>query len=128
MTELTEDILLARMNPGLHRVQSIIKEIRCGPYEFEVWPLGQSIYGLHAMLYRQDSNTGQWGWGFGGVQVLHGNGQPDSPSVDNIVKRCFVAARDYSEHEVREAFTYKGRRVFDPHQSVENLWEISRDV
>ncbi len=76
---------------------------------------------MQACLWREDTDTGKMGWGYGGLQYL-----PDDVTEDAIVKRCFVAVRDYAEHEVREAFTYKGRRVLDPHQSIENLWEISR--
>jgi hypothetical protein len=117
-----------RINPELHRVETIVDGVKCPPYEFDVWQIDQNYYGLYARLWRQDTNTGEWGWGRGGLHIIESSGQVDSPSVSAIVKRCFVAARDYSEHEVREAFTYNGRRVLDPHQSIESLWEISRDV
>lgn len=98
-----------RTNPALHRV-------------------AQNQFCLRAKLWRKDTDTGEMGWGYGGTQIVIGNGHDSSPTVDQIGKRCFVAARDYSEHEIREAFTYKGRRVLDPHQSIENLWEISREA
>lgn len=37
---------------------------------------------------------------------------------DAIVKTCFAAALMAEEHEAREAFKYKGTRVFDPHIKV----------
>jgi hypothetical protein len=42
---------------------------------------------------------------------------------DVVVKRFFVACRDYAEHEVREAFTWRGRRVLGPHVPLQTMWE-----
>lgn len=109
----------------LERIQEIIDRIKCPPYEFELTKGGPAsrVVLLQARLWRRDTNTGVEGYGYGGFHAIPVGAPPDA-----IVKRCFVAARDYAEHEVREAFTYKGRRVLDPHQTIQSLWEISREA
>lgn len=42
---------------------------------------------------------------------------------DTLVKTALAAALQAEEHECREAFTYKGVRLFDPHLSVQELME-----
>jgi hypothetical protein len=41
------------------------------------------------------------------------------------VRTALAAAIMAEEHEVRERFRYKNRRVFNPHYDVEKLAEIS---
>lgn len=119
-------------------IRDIISQVKCEPYEFrfdcfQCVRNGISAQGigcadpnhtwfLQATLERQDTHTGQWGTGFGGKQ-------PISPHMvlGEIVKRCFVACRDYAEHEVREAFMFRGRRVLGPHIDMLSLWEIAKN-
>lgn len=70
--------------------------------------------------YRPDVDKGTWAWGPGGKRYL-------SPHMtDSEIVRVFLgAALAYEEHEVREAFTYKGARIFGPHISVEAMVEIA---
>lgn len=44
---------------------------------------------------------------------------------DSLVKTALAAALQAEEHECREAFTYKGVRLFDPHLSVQKLMEVA---
>jgi hypothetical protein len=41
-----------------------------------------------------------------------------------IVQTALLAALTAEEHEAREAFRYKGKRVFNPHISIEALTEV----
>jgi hypothetical protein len=45
-----------------------------------------------------------------------------------LVQTAFKAVMTASEHEIRETFTYKGRRIFGPHFDVEALWSIAGKV
>lgn len=45
-----------------------------------------------------------------------------------LVQTAFKAVITATEHEVRETFMYKGRRIFGPHFDVDALWEVSRRV
>lgn len=42
-----------------------------------------------------------------------------------IVRTALAACLRSAEHRVREHFTYKGVRVFDPHVSIDALAEVS---
>lgn len=43
-----------------------------------------------------------------------------------VVQTAFKCILTSAEHRVREAFTYKGQRVFGPHFDVEALVELAR--
>lgn len=40
-----------------------------------------------------------------------------------LVKTALAAALQAEEHECREAFTYQGVRLFDPHTTIDKLME-----
>jgi hypothetical protein len=42
-------------------------------------------------------------------------------SESGVVKTAWLAAKQIVEHELMEAFRYQGKRVFDPHRTVEQL-------
>lgn len=69
---------------------------------------------------RPDTFTGVMGVGRGGKSYL-------SPYMTNseIVQRALGLGLSYVEHEFREGFTYKGKRIYGPHLDVEALWEIA---
>lgn len=74
---------------------------------------------VQACLWRTDCDSGEDGWGYGSQLMV-----VSMMSVDEIVRKFFVAARDYAEHEVREAFEYRGRKILGPHIGVHSLWEV----
>lgn len=55
----------------------------------------------------------------GAVKEWHGRKWylSDHMTEDEIVKTCFAAFKAAVEHEVMEAFRWKGQRVFNPHAS-----------
>jgi len=72
---------------------------------------------------REDVITGEWGTGYGGKAYL-------SPHMTDseLVQIIFGLYKAYWEHEARETFHWKGRRIFGPHISSEALWEVARRV
>ena len=42
-------------------------------------------------------------------------------SESGVVKTCFAACKMILEHEIMEAFLYRRKRVFDPHNTVGEL-------
>lgn len=52
---------------------------------------------------------------------------PDLLTEDGIVQTVFKAIQNAEEHEVRERFRYKGKRVFNPHATVADLLEVCGD-
>lgn len=70
--------------------------------------------------YRKDVVTGEMSYGKGGKAYL-------SPfaSDSELVQTVFGLYKGYWEHEARETFEWRGRRVFGPHISTEALWDIA---
>lgn len=119
----------------------LAEEIICPPYEWRIGcitcnalacrrvdgiPYDKSgpihYWFIEACLIRKDTHHDTLERGYGGKNIF-----PHTYSVDNVIKRFFVAARDYSEHEVREAFKWRGKRVLSPHMPLETLWEVMGD-
>lgn len=73
--------------------------------------------------WRKDVITGEMGYGFGGKAYL------SSHATDSeLVQTIFGLYKGYFEHEARESFEWRGRRVFGPHISTEALWDVARRV
>ncbi|WNN95131.1 hypothetical protein SEA_MAGRITTE_180 [Microbacterium phage Magritte] len=73
--------------------------------------------------YRMDVITKKMGWGRGGKYW------PSPHSTRNeIVQAIFGLYKGYWEHEARENFTYRGRRVFGPHMDVDQIWTVANKV
>lgn len=112
---------------------NLIHEVKCPPFEFYAacFDCGDGqpctddkhVWYLEAWMWRMDTELGRMSWGHGGRQLIDG-----AMTDDAIVKACLVACFRYAEHEVREAFTWRGRRVFDPHMPVLTLWKVAPDV
>lgn len=71
---------------------------------------------VRTSFVRPDTNTGEVQRGFGRWEYI-ASGATESA----VVKTCWVLAKMIVEHELMEAFTYKGVRIFDPHHTVEEL-------
>jgi len=80
---------------------------------------GQRVF-IQVKCYRKDTVTGEWGYGKGGKLYL-------SPymSDQEIVQNTFGLYKSYEEHECREFFMYKGKRIYGPHISLEALLEVA---
>lgn len=73
--------------------------------------------------WRKDVITGEMGYGFGGKSYL----SPHATDSE-LVQTIFGLYKGYWEHEARESFQWRGRRVFGPHISTEALWDVARRV
>jgi hypothetical protein len=100
-------------------LERIINETDCTvldtPFDFLVKPKGEG-WTLQVMAQRPDTYTGEWEEGHGGKFYV----SPHS-SKDEVVKKCFAAALAYLEHELREGFQWRDKRIFGPHISLEAL-------
>ena len=74
-------------------------------------------------FWRKDVITKEMGWGYGGKAYL-------SPHAtrNELVQTIFGLYKSYWEHEARESFLYRGRRVFGPHMDVDAVWTVARKV
>ncbi len=50
---------------------------------------------------------------------------PLNVTLSGVVKTCFVAAKMILEHELMESFKWRGQRIFDPHNTVEELASLN---
>jgi hypothetical protein len=70
---------------------------------------------------RPDRDTGEIDRGFGRKWFV-----PKGSSESAVVITCFLAAEQILKHELMEAFRYKEVRVFDPHNTVEQLASVQK--
>lgn len=77
-------------------------------------------YYFQISCYRKDVVTGEMGYGRGGKAYLS-----EFASDSELVQTIFGLYKGYWEHEARETFEWRGRRVFGPHISTEALWDIA---
>src|SRR6187551_2912274 len=75
------------------------------------------------MCWRLDVITGEMGWGYGGKAYL----SPHATDSE-LVQTVFGLYRAYWEHEARETFVWRERRVFGPHIATEALWDVAQRV
>ncbi len=68
-------------------------------------------------------DTGEMNIGKGGKAYISKHATPDE-----IIKKILGLAIAYVEHEIREGFTYQGKRLFEPHISIEALMSISNQT
>jgi hypothetical protein len=72
---------------------------------------------------RPDTYTGTPGEGKSGKRYVS-----EHMCKSEFVQMVFGTFLGLEEHECREAFMYKGRRVFGPHIDVEALWEAADKI
>lgn len=78
------------------------------------------VWFVQARLWRPDATTGIEDWGEGSKVLIE-----NTMSEGQVVKRCFVAMRDFAEHEVREGFKWKGRKVLSPHVDITAMYDAA---
>lgn len=80
-------------------------------------------YYFQIQCWRKDVITGEMGFGYGGKAYL----SPHATDSE-LVQTIFGLYKGYWEHEARETFQWRGRRVFGPHISTEALWDAAPRV
>lgn len=83
---------------------------------------GGRMYVQVAFL-RPDIVTGKEGWGRSGKRYVS-----EHMCKSEFVALCMGTVLALEEHEAREMFKYRGRRIFGPHIDVDALWEVARRV
>jgi len=110
-----------------HRLEQIVGDITLSENHAIVIGRDAAIpdgrYYFQIKCWRKDAVTGEMGFGFGGKAYL----TPHATDSE-LVQTVFGLYKGYWEHEARETFEWRGRRVFGPHISTEALWEIARRV
>lgn len=105
------------------RVEKIVDEIDLGMNCSVRVDYSDSRLFVQIQCWRLDVITNEFGYGFGGKAF------PSEFATDNeIIQMIFGLYKSYWEHEARETFQWRGRRIFGPHISSEALWEVARRV
>jgi hypothetical protein len=114
----------------MHRLLRLQSEITLGMectlvlgWDPDTEPTEDSRYYFQIRCWRKDAITGVYDFGYSGPSYVN----PKS-SDSQIVAQVFGLYKGYWEHETRETFQWKGRRIFGPHISLEALWEVARRV
>jgi hypothetical protein len=75
---------------------------------------------MQVICQRKDAVTGEMGVGKGGKCYLS-----QFMTDQEIVQNAFGLFKAYEEHECREFFKFRGRRIYGPHISLEALIEVA---
>lgn len=110
---ITEDILIEILDNIEADYQGTPFLFFYGNHEGRLW--------VQVGTERACAYTGESGIGKGGKAYV-------SPYAtdDEVVKKIFGLCLAYTEHETREGFLYRGRRLFNPHISLEALMSIAK--
>ncbi len=113
-------------NAFLNRLNALVEEVTLAE-NFTVL-IGQDVgergrYYFQIECYRKDVITGEMGFGYGGKAYL----SPHATDSE-LLQTIFGLYKGYWEHEARESFEWRGRRIYGPHISAEALWGIARKV
>lgn len=94
-------------------------------YHFELKVDGPSDgrWYVQISFLRPDIVTGMPGWGKSGKRYVS-----QHMCKSEFVAMCMGAVLALEEHEAREMFKYRGRRIFGPHIDVDALWDVARRV
>ena len=98
--------------------------VRIGQDEIEFE--GRTIpgrYFFQIAYWRKDIITQEMGFGYGGKAYL-----TPFASDSELVQVIFGLYKGFWEHEARETFLWRGRRVFGPHISTPALWDVAKRV
>ncbi len=68
---------------------------------------------------RPDTETGKVGTGYGRYEFVAMN-----TTESGIVKTCWLLIELVVRHELMEAFRWKNKRIFNPHNSIHDLAKI----
>lgn len=89
-------------------------------WQFEAAPVRSPIgWFVNVAFERPDTITGEVGIGRGRMEYI-----PLGAWESSVVKTCWLLVELVVRHELMEAFHWKGKRIFNPHNSVYALASI----
>lgn len=78
------------------------------------------MYYYQIQCWRRDVVTGAWGFGYGGKAYVN-----EHSTDSELIQTIFGLYKGYWEHEARETFEWRGRRVFGPHMDIRAVWDVA---
>lgn len=94
-------------------------EVKYPGYHFKIVPIGEESYYLQIMYIDNCVVSGKMEWQYGRKWFVS-----QHATKSEIVRTALKAALTSAEHNVRERFTYRGKRIFGPHFDVDKLAEL----
>lgn len=85
--------------------------------------VGGSRHYFQIRCWRKDTITGEMGYGYGGKAYLSRHAVRSE-----VVATAFGLYKAYLEHETRESFKWRGRRVYGPHIDVVALHAAAANI
>ena len=107
-------------------MKAILRDIKYKDgYYFELLADGDKDgrWYVQISFLRPDIVTGESGWGKSGKRYV-------SPHMckSEFVALCMGTVLALEEHEARENFKYRNRRIYGPHIDVDALYEAARHI
>lgn len=116
-------------NFTVEEVQAMLKKIVFAKYSMMGWdwdfqvgvapspdPEEGDMFLIRTSFMRKDIDNGEFDKGWGRWHTT-----PVNSSEKAIVMTAWVCIKMIIEHELLEGFEYQGKKVFDPHKSLEAL-------
>lgn len=103
------------LNMRASQFREWLDEVSFQDYDFTVVVRGEVIY-LKATFYAPCCKTGKPELQHTRQWILHPN-----MTKSEVVQTAFKLVLTSIEHEARETFTYRGRKIFGPHFNVDEL-------
>ena len=86
---------------------------------WRVEAIADHVYKVAPEHLRRDRDTVVRSWGTGGAGIVDLREAVTMPDTQELIIRTALGLLlRLAEHECREQFTYRGARVFDPHQNI----------
>lgn len=81
--------------------------------------LGKKAWHIRVGFERPDTETGKIGIGYGRYEIVS-SGTTES----GVVKTAWLLIELVVRHELMEAFRWRGKRIFNPHNSIYDLADV----
>jgi hypothetical protein len=80
---------------------------------------GQPAWHVRVGFERPDTDTGKVGVGYGRWEIIAGG-----TTESGVVKTAWLLIELVVRHELMEAFRWRGKRIFNPHNSIYDLADV----
>lgn len=125
--ELEEVLSKVRFNPSCVNLdwrwdlKPVFEEVAEPEFEENQAKFRLCGWRVRTSFVRPDTNTGKVERGYGRWEYVE-----RGTSESGAAKTCWLLAELIVRHELMEAFTYSGERIFDPHHTVAQLAAAGR--
>jgi hypothetical protein len=106
----------------LYEIQDLMKVLKYRDWQFHVWDENGRMF-LQIRFWEIDNDTGKLS-----LQHCRKWMLSEFMTKSEVVLTAWKAVQAAVEHEARETFLYKGRRVFGPHIDLDAMWAISTNL